>query len=206
MRNISEICVLALLIVFGSGPGIAQVQAKANDSNNLVNALTATIPTQARLLIEINSALVHGSISSEQAVNLRQEVEDLGNGEDRYLIAGNPIPLAVIRQETSRLEDIHAKLERYLLSAPIGELKGSAVLQDRVKSEVDSCLAQGKIPANQASELSNKVNSICTEEAWYLSVDTGTIPEKVIEEDVKQLNDLDGQLKSDRIGSRTNTL
>lgn len=211
MRNILVPLFLVLLVTVVSSPAnwaLMQLQpgvAKKDDQQILSNSPPTTVLAQARLLIEINNRLVHGSISPDQSVNLRRAVDGVGAAEDRYLATSNSIPPAVFRQEVSTLAGIDAELDRYVQSASVQGFKGSAVLQDQVRAEVDQCLAHKEILANQARDFNTKVNSICTEEAWYLSIDTGTIPEKVMQKDVKELKDLDGQLKSTLAQGKTAT-
>jgi hypothetical protein len=199
-----------VIMIFVSSPGNsepAETQvsgAKKDDPELRMSVRTGMLPAQARLLNELNIALLHGSISGKQAFNLRQEFDGLVEREDGYLRAGNPIPLAVLRQETRDLDGIQAQLQRFAQSAPVHEFKGSAVLQDQVRSEVDQCLKQGEISVHQASDLRKKLNGICAEEAWYLDIGgSSTIPEKVIDEDTMELNDLDGQLKRSMIVGKT---
>jgi hypothetical protein len=48
--------------------------------------------TQGGLLIEISKALVHGYISSEQAISLRQSVLSNPEKEERYLADHKLVP------------------------------------------------------------------------------------------------------------------
>jgi len=205
MRNIF---ILLFLFIFVSGSGNCesiQTRTSGAEKDFLSSGLTGTLPLQARVLIEINTALVHGSISREQAVILRQAVDGLGEKEDRRLAAGNPVSQTDLRQDSSDLNGIRAQLERFVQSVKAHEFAGSALRQDQVSSEINRCLTQGKISVVKATDLRKKVNLICANESWSLTTGSGTIPEKVIEQDVKELNDLDEELMRKLVGSKKDT-
>jgi len=205
MRSIFILLYLLIYTTFVSGTGIAETGLKADSERKAVSLITPDVPAQARVLIEITTAFVHGSISAEQAVNLREAVYRVGEQADSYLAQGKAIPAAVVQSEIKRFDDFRLLLQHFEQSAQIHKISGSAVLQDQVKSEVRQCLALGKISANQGSDLKNKVNSICTEEAWYLSTGSRSIPGKVLQGDVKELSHLHGQLRN-LLATQTATL
>jgi hypothetical protein len=205
MRNLFIALSLTLLCNCVSSPGncnSAQVNVSAN---KIEYQPTRTLQLQAELLREINAALVHGSISPEAAINLRQVVNSWGEEEDRYVAEGKSVPAAVVRQASGNLENIGVQLDALLRSSPAHESSGSAELQDQVQSQIDQSLRQAKISSNQARNLKKKIDLICAEEGWYLTNDTRAIPQKIIQDDIKKLNDLVSQLKSNFIGSKTDT-
>jgi hypothetical protein len=205
MRNLFIALSLTLLCNCVTSPGNCDsTQVKVSATTKEYQP-TRTLQLQAELLKEINTALVHGSIAPEAAINLRQVVNSQGEEEDRYVAAGCPVPADVARQASGYLDNIRAQLDVLVRSSPAHASSGSAELQDQVESQIDQSLRQSKISVNQAKDLKKKVDLICAEEGWYLSNDKRAIPEKIIQDDVKKLNDLDNQLKRNFVGSKTDT-
>jgi hypothetical protein len=202
---------IPVLILSAASPGnCLQTQINTGGAYRVHRPLpssgpTETLASQARLLTEINSGLIHNHLSAEQAVYLRAQVQGLAEKEDRYLAQGNQIPASIYKQESSDLDGIKALLQRNLRSATVDQFKGTAVLQDQVKSRVYRCLTQGKISADRASDIRLKVNRICAEESWYLTIGNHTIPEAMMQADLKQLNNLEGQLKTSLTGGKNET-
>jgi hypothetical protein len=208
MRKIYVLSVLAFLFTVRGGdcaliPAERDVVETIDQSQ--VNGGSVTLTSQARLLIKINKDLLHGSISPLQAVNLRQAIDGIVWEADSYLVAGKPAPTAVLRQQSIELSGIQEQLKGYESSNPFHVLAGSAFLQDQVRSDVQSCLKQGTIVANRATDLTKNIDLISAEEAWCLTNRSGTIPEKVIENDVTKLRDLDVQIKRNLGGATTDT-
>jgi hypothetical protein len=197
--SVSVLLPLAFLVTVQSGQ-CACIQTDGRDAQTKGQSQpienSGTLPSQARLLIEINQDLVHGSISPQQAVDLRQAIDGIGQQEDCYLVSGQVVPSAFLRQESIELNGIQEQLKDFESSNPFHVLAGSASLQDQVRSDVQSSLKQGTIVANRATDLMKNIDLISAEEAWCLTSDNGTIPENVIEKDVNKLADLDGQLKT----------
>jgi hypothetical protein len=195
MRIILSSVLTGLLVIPLSLPCLAQTTVNDSKTAAVHCPCTETIKSQARLLIEINNALLHGTITGEQAATLRQSIDALVRSEELYLANGQAIPATVVRKEITNLDGVQTRLDRFVGWAQAPDLKGSAVLQDRVMSQLEKCVAHQRISPKQATDFRTKVNSIGAQEAWYLST-SANIPDKIILDHTRQLNDLSGQLKN----------
>src|ERR1700678_347117 len=112
MRNLFIALSLTLLCNCVSSPGNCDsTQVKVSATKKEYQP-TRTLQLQAELLKEINAALVHGSISPEAAINLRQVVNSQGEEEDQYVAVGRSVPYTVARQASGYLENIRAQPDR----------------------------------------------------------------------------------------------
>jgi hypothetical protein len=211
MQCIFLAMLLPVLILSLAGPANCAVMGPGPASSSKAvprspaNVPLPTVARQIKLLTAINRAFVDGYLSIRQAKYLRQDVDALAEKEELYLAQGNPTSEAFISHENGALSDIQVILDHCMQLAWEHHFKGTAELQEQVLATIDMCLGQGKIPPQQAENFKAKVNRICAEEAWHLSNDEPTIPEVMIDQDTKELTALDGQLKKNLIGSKTNT-
>ncbi len=211
MKCVFLTLLIAVLILSLSGPGsCAVVGTKFASSSKAAQRCSANVPLptvtrQIQLLVAINRAFIDGYLTVRQARCLRQDVDAVADKEEKYLAQGNPLSADLISHGSGELSDLQAILDRCMQLAWEHKCRGSAELQEQVLATIDLCLGQGKISPRQGTDFKAKVNRICAEEAWHLSNDERTIPEVMIDTDTKELTALDGQLKKNLIGSKTNT-
>jgi len=117
-----------------------------------------TSELQDRVLRKINEALSRGSISTVEATNFKEQLNNLNNTESRYRSLNLAIPTEVVQQNTQLLSELSLKLEQRLPIKP--EISGADTLHVEIDDLISRALAQDKITSLQAEKYYSQLAQI----------------------------------------------
>jgi len=107
-----------------------------------------TSELQNKVLMKINEQLTRGSITADQASNLKDELNQLSESESWYKSMNQVTPASVVQQDTESLNKLLTKLCKGQTTKPVVSARDA--LHSDIDELVSKLLAGNKIGSNQA--------------------------------------------------------
>ena len=119
-----------------------------------------TIVLQTKVLEKINEALARGAITSQQASDLKEQLNNIGTSESWYKSLAVPVPAAVVKENTDKLAALNTEIDKQLplnFDKGIGKSNGS---YSEVSKLIGHAAANNKITNAQAEEYYSQLAQI----------------------------------------------
>ncbi|HEY9776485.1 MAG TPA: hypothetical protein V6C81_22175 [Planktothrix sp.] len=118
----------------------------------------STRDLQRQVLLKVNSALTHGTISVTEASDMKSELDSLSESESWYQTLDKPAPAEMLQEHNKRLNEMSAKLDKNPPALTVVDAQDA--LHGDVEDLISTALEKNKITSHQAETFYSRLAQI----------------------------------------------